>query len=542
MKELKAIKIFFASSTTEFAHDRQELKAFIGSINDIYSQRGIYLRFDICEYVSNAVADKRKQDEYNQLIRDSQFFYVILGKKVGKYTAEEFEIALDSFKKKQTPKIYTYFKQLPAEKIEQSVLDLKKRLEDLEHFYTYFSHFDTIKLNILLELTRADDVNVSVSLEEGMLKLEGQSMLSMENIPIYSKNEAVQRLLNEKEELEDEFATLTRMAASMHDDPTCMRMQLKNSEKRNAITEQLHTLETDILGLCRLANEKRSMAQHLNWREKKALSFIDEGNYEAAKNLLRDRTWKQEVANAEETVDLAMEPIREYISGQNTLIDTIKTGGITEDSAEEIEAIYEEIIALCEKYNIMLTTLYDFAGFLEEQNKYTKAVRIAERLKHYYDSPNAQVSMSEKSSLLNLLGILYYSLHRFPEGDAAYREALKIRRSLAKENPAAFMPDVATTCNNLAALLAHQHSPEEAEQLYREALNIRRSLAKDNPAAFIPYVAMTCNNLANLLAGKRNFTESRSLFEEALDIYSRFPQYTDRAEMIRRILELFFND
>ena len=104
------------------------------------------------------------------------------------------------------------------------------------------------------------------------------------------------------------------------------------------------------------------------------------------------------------------------------------------------------------------------------------------------------------------------------------------------------MPDVATTCNNLAALLAHQHSPEEAEQLYREALNIRRSLAKDNPAAFIPYVAMTCNNLANLLAGKRNFTESRSLFEEALDIYSRFPQYTDRAEMIRRILELFFND
>ena len=542
MKELKVIKIFFASSTTEFAHDRQELKAFIGAINDIYLQRGIYLRFDICEYVSNAVADKRKQDEYNQLIRDSQFFYVILGKKVGEYTAEEFEIALDSFKKKQTPKIYTYFKQLPDKEIEQSVLDLKKRLEDLEHFYTYFSHFDTIKLNILLELTRADDVNVSVSLEEGMLKLEGQSMLSMKNIPIYSKNEAVQRLLKEKEELEGEFATLTKMAASMHDDPTYIRMQLKNSEKRNAITEQLHTLETDILGLCRLANEKRSMAQHLNWREKKALSFIDEGNYEAAKNLLRDRTWKQEVANAEETVDLAMEPIREYISGQKTLIDTIKTGGITEDSAEEIEAIYEEIIALCEKYNIMLTTLYDFADFLEGQNKYTKAVGIAERLKHYYDSPNAQVSMLEKGGLLNLLGILYYRLHRFPKGDTAYREALKISRRLAADNSAAFMPCVAETCNNLAILLKNQNSPVEAEKLYREALDIRRNLAKANPDAFMPDVAMTCNNLAILLYGKQNFTESRALFEEALDIYSRFPQYADRAERIRQILEQFFND
>lgn len=295
--------------------------------------------------------------------------------------------------------------------------------------------------------------------------------------------------------MEDEFTALTQMASLMQDNPAYTRMLLENSKKRNALAEQLHTLEKDVLGLCRTEAEKRSLGQHLNWREKKALDSIDEGDYEAAKNLLRDETWKQEIAHAEETIDLATEPIREYISGQTTLIQTIKTGGVTAESATEIETIYDELMSLCEKHRIALTTLYDFAGFLKDQNKYAKAIRIAEQLKYYYDAPNSQVSMSEKGCLLNLLGILYNAQHRFAEGEATYREALEIRRRLAEENPAAFLPEKSDTAFNLAILI----------------YNVKRDLSA-----------------------------SRMLFEEALEGYSQFAHITEETDKVRKILKEFF--
>lgn len=159
----------------------------------------MYFKLILCENLGNALSSERKQEEYNQEIRDSQFFYVILGSEAGDYTREEFEVARKSFLEKQTPKIYTYFKQLPEGETKQSVLNFMDQLDkELGHYYSVFAHIDSIKLNILLELTRCDEVNGAVTLEEGTVKLDGKPMLSMEHIPLYSKNEAVQRLLQEK--------------------------------------------------------------------------------------------------------------------------------------------------------------------------------------------------------------------------------------------------------------------------------------------------------------------------------------------------------
>ena len=44
---------------------------------------------------------------------------------------------------------------------------------------------------------------------------------------------------------------------------------------------------------------------------------------------------------------------------------------------------------------------------------------------------------------LNNLGNLYHDSQRLKEAEAAHREALDIRRQLAKTNPAAYQPDVA---------------------------------------------------------------------------------------------------
>lgn len=103
------------------------------------------------------------------------------------------------------------------------------------------------------------------------------------------------------------------------------------------------------------------------------------------------------------------------------------------------------------------------------------------------------------------------------------------------------LPDVATTCNNLAMLLKNQHRPEEAERLYREALEIRRRLAKEDPDAFLPEKSDTAFNLAILMYNvKRDLSASRMLFDEALEGYSQFAHLTEEADKVQKILKEWF--
>jgi len=82
--------------------------------------------------------------------------------------------------------------------------------------------------------------------------------------------------------------------------------------------------------------------------------------------------------------------------------------------------------------------------------------------------------------------------NQFKPAERWYKEALDIRRQLAKDNPAVYLPDVAMTLNNLGNLVSDDTQRRaEAETLYKEALDIRRQLAKDNPAVYLPKVANT---------------------------------------------------
>ena len=125
------------------------------------------------------------------------------------------------------------------------------------------------------------------------------------------------------------------------------------------------------------------------------------------------------------------------------------------------------------------------------------------------------------ANLLHDLGRLCADQNLRPLAEIQYREALKLYRELAQENPSVYGPDVAGTCNNLAIFLkASSAGRKEAEALYREALKLRRELSKENPSMYSPNVAATCNNLAALLgessAGRE---EAENLYREALERY-----------------------
>ena len=521
---MKYIKLFIASSIVEFAQERASLSDFIRSLNDIYVPRGIYFQLTICEDFSNAVAKDRKQAEYNQTIREAQYFYILFGRGSDRaddaiYTIEEFDTALNQFRKAGTPKIYTYFRQLPeGESASKNIRDFMNRLDqEIGHYYSTFGNVDTIKLNMLLELTRDQTVGGTVKVEDGMASLDGNKMFSVADIPLYSKNETVQKLLAQKAQLEDEMSKLALEYANSPDGDAMQRL-LANSEQRNNIAEQLHTLEMDVLQLFRQSTEKRQLGQSLNWRERDALQMIDMGNYEAARTLLEDQTWKKEIRQAEEIIEIKKDAILEYISGQKTLIDTYKAEGNTAENARKIIAVYEDITALATKHQIEPDVLYEYASFLSGQCQYQKSLEIAQRLEHWY-ALEPDTSAVQRATLSNLMGLDYSAQNDFAAAEEQYQEALKIYRDLSEKSPDVYLPALAMSCNNLALPLFNNRAFEEAEELFREALKIHHSLSEKNPDAYLSNLATNYDNLANLLHAVGSFEDSENMFREALKIY-----------------------
>lgn len=92
MNNMKTIKIFLASSE-ELADDRKEFGNLIRRLDDIYQRRGIHIKLIMWEDLDMTFKDRRKQDEYNDVIRECHVFIALFYKLAGQYTREELEVA-----------------------------------------------------------------------------------------------------------------------------------------------------------------------------------------------------------------------------------------------------------------------------------------------------------------------------------------------------------------------------------------------------------------------------------------------------------------
>ncbi|MFT3909841.1 MAG: tetratricopeptide repeat protein [Ferruginibacter sp.] len=180
---METIKIFLASSE-ELKDDREAFKSFIDTENKILQHKGVFIYLDIWEDFIDAMSPTRLQDEYNKAVQSADIFVMLFSTKVGKYTNEEFDIALEKFKRTGKPFIYTYFKNANVEidDIDESELkslkDFQKKLDNLGHFYTKYKITEQLILHFKQQL---DKLN-----KEGYINLSGNQNLTKPatNIPI----------------------------------------------------------------------------------------------------------------------------------------------------------------------------------------------------------------------------------------------------------------------------------------------------------------------------------------------------------------------
>lgn len=573
---MKNIVFFISSSIYEFKNERNEIVAFVAGLDKRYGGDHLRIRCEICENVSDEMREEGTQEEYNRIIREeSDVVYVLVGNRAGKYTREEFDVAYQAFRKSHArPRVVVYFRRPEqAEAPEKSAEEFRETVfEKMHHYPSEFTHLDTIKLSILLALT--GELGLDLSIRDGRALLGGEEVMSTRNVPSFARNRALQELAAERDRLQEEYDEYLELY-QMSKKAVLLRHMEEIQQKLKQTTEQLQRMENDALSLLRQAYETRSTGKRVNPREETALRLLDEGDYEGAKAALRDPAWKQECLQAEEEARLGqlirnsgLEKIRQYISGQRTLIRTLESSGVSADVGAEIRAIYEEIAALAEKYAIETTVFYGYASFLHGQNEFEAGLAVTDRfnrliqqhpeaaddelrisimnargiffdLNHDYTAAEKEYrealaicqQMAEKNyaayernlaMILNNLANLLKQFNRQKETEEMYCQALKIQRRMAEKNPGdVYQQGLALILNNLASLFGETHRPKEAEETHREALEIRRRLAEKNPDAYESDLAASMNNLANLLIDADRLKEAEQMHRQALEIRRR---------------------
>lgn len=152
------VRIFLASSS-ELADDRQALDQLVSRKNKLWHDRGVFLELQMWEDFLDVMSKTRLQDEYNTVIRDCDLFVLLFWSKVGRYTLEEFEAAVGSFRSAAKPFILVYFKTAPkasggSDADRQSLEAFEDRLEQLGHYKTAYHQADRLALHFSEQLDK----------------------------------------------------------------------------------------------------------------------------------------------------------------------------------------------------------------------------------------------------------------------------------------------------------------------------------------------------------------------------------------------------
>ena len=135
-------------------------------------------------------------------------------------------------------------------------------------------------------------------------------------------------------------------------------------------------------------------------------------------------------------------------------------------------------------------------------------------------SPPGPSSARSWPSSHNNLGLLLHATGRLKEAEAAYADALALRKQLAADFPTRpeFRQELAASHNNLGILLKDTGRLKEAEAAYADALALQKQLAADfpNQPDLRNDLAGTCVNLALLRLGQRDFRGAEAYLEEAV--------------------------
>ncbi len=520
----KTIKVFLGSSITEFKNERADIENFIYRLSREF-EKNYNVSVDplLCESFDDAYTKIRKQEEYNEKVRGSDFCYFIFFTKAGEYTREEFAVARKQFELTDKPKIYTYFKALGNEKPEDSLAEFMEELDKtFGHYYGSFDHIDTVKLRILLNLKLQEMDFLEVKVDGDFCVVDGKKALSLKNVSEFANNSIFQGLKAELEKTEVRYFELK----AGYEKGECTSVQEREytnvAAKRQNLIDSLEELRENIfnmsLRMCR--DEARG---EITLRQREAYRLFEAGDLEGANNILdfseikSDYLRRKAIREAEQKKDAQV-----FVREGRTKIDILTAMRTLPTRFEEIEQIYDEIIQVAFDERVEFGTVLDFAWFLYDQNKHLKAYELGKKLEKAFADEVVEEDIADIYHLIGTICRDYAS--KKDETESYYLKAIAIREKIAESNPERLNSDLADSCNNAGNFYADQDQPQKAEEYYLRAIAITEKLAKTNPDRFNPALATSCNNAGIFYDNQGQPQKAEEYFLRAMEIREKLAE------------------
>ena len=526
---MKTIKIFLASSE-ELDYDRMAFGNLVRRLDNMYEKRGIRIKLFEWEDYDSAYNDKRKQDEYNEYVKQSDIFLALFHKKAGQFTIEEFDKASEQFKATASPKVYTYCKDLkPGEEESSELKEFKERLfNEMGHYWCRYDNRESLQFQFVMQLQLVESNSIDdVKVEDGVVTINGLPVAKMENLKFAAANEDYIRMQTDIQELRKEIEEMqldlekkqrrleTKMAKLKEnsDNEDC---QEDCKEKKEEVEKLIDRLQPKLNKYNKL---KKDFAKHqelllktaqrvaqlddeyITDRLRRAIEALNEGKVHEANFILNEaeKDAQQNLESYMRSKEITEQKRKNVINSIEVLL--LKATSIMADEnilinlrIETSDAIYEQAIHTSKEVDNYdkvkyLKILYSYTHFLEQNALYFKALEISKEIvilcKKLFGEKHLQTA-----SAYNLLGKIYSYLYDDSNSLNNYNKALSIREDLLGSNHT----DTASIYNNIGLLLSSKCNYTQALEFYQKAL----AIFDNNYSSSHPHYAILYNNISDV--------------------------------------------
>ena len=367
---MKTIKIFLASSE-ELDNDRMAFGNLVRRLDDMYEKRGIRIKLFEWEDYDSAFNDRRKQDEYNDYVRNSDIFLALFHKKAGKFTLEEFDVASEEFKEHASPKVYTYCKDLQPDEVESTELaEFKKRLfDEMGHYWCRYDCRESLQLQFVMQLQLVESSQMNdLKVENGEVSLDGLRIAKMDKLKFAAANEDYVKTQQELNELHDEIEKMQlslekkqqkmeKKKAKLEKDPDDEDYQEEYQEVKEEVDELIDKLQPKLNKYNKLKEEfaeyqtllfntakrvAQLQGERITERMRRAMDAFNEGKVREANIILDEaeadaRKNLEDYKQSKEITELKRQAV---ISSIDELL--LKTSTIMADASIPIEESIEQ--------------------------------------------------------------------------------------------------------------------------------------------------------------------------------------------------------
>ena len=498
---MKRIRIFFASSITDLKFDRIEIGNFFRQLNDIYIESGIYFDLVMCEDYDNGIALEGKQSEFDKLLCDSELVFFVFFNKVGEYTRHEFEVALDSYKSSKKPKIVTYFKYINSvEEAAEDVKDFMTMLDsELRHYYNIYKEIDTLKLGMFMQIKLMRLDNSSITVESGKLMYGKTQIAETKNIPMFERNESLQKLKEKLAKAEEKFISVKVAFLKSGSDNDYLAFSDAASEKEK-LEKELRELENSVLAAAEKMYEVTTDGRILSEKQKLAYRHMEKGEWEAALAILDKNEIISDLSHNQSLGDGIKERIAVNVGELLQRIEVIKASGLDRNKIDEILSLYNIVYEVTVKYGLDLKPIAKYIAFLQDDvSQSEKAEQIAKKLSYFYEDPDKNINLEDRAELLFLQGKICIGLKKYEDAVEVLRGGIKISDELyAKEGAR-----VAVLCGGMRNITANAlfflKRKRESYGFYEDAKLYYETAYDYDPKANKHWLAMIYDNYGNVL-------------------------------------------